>query len=188
MATRDTKSKLDSFINYLNNTSKKELKHMSVVVNDLVDMGGVNDIITKKEATTTLTELVHQSHCKIKGYYSPTTLTINPEGGVRSCMYGLGLDNLGSIRKKSFINIINKLHENEVSKAFSCDNIKDYADKLYEPYKYLYVPFEHPCTACVLIARLIQEYHRSKNIDKLTEEDLLSMNKKVAKELNLLKV
>lgn len=188
VATRDTKKKLDSFISYLNKTDNHELKYMSIVVNDLVDMGGVNDIIHKKEFTASLNDLVHQSHCKIKGYYSPTTLTINPEGGVRSCMYGLGLDNLGSIRESSFINIINRVHENDVSKAFSQDNIKEYADKLFEPFKHIYIPFEHPCTACVLIARLIQEYHRVKDPEKLTADDLLNINKKIATELNLLKI
>ena len=168
-------------------TGNSEFKYMSTVVNDLVDMGGVNDIIHKEEFTDSLTNLVYQSHCKIKGYYSPTTLTVNPEGGVRSCLYGLGLDNLGSIRKSSFINIINRIHENDVSQAFSQDNIKEYADKLFEPFKHLYIPFEHPCTACVLIARLIQEYHRSKDTEKLTADDLLNINMKIAKELNLLK-
>ena len=187
MSSIDVKPQLDSFIKYLKVTLElKELKFMTPVTMDLVDVGGANDIIAKPIDNLPIKDLISQSLCKSKGFYQPSMLTIAPDGSMRSCMYGVGMGNLGNIHTQSLYEIINDF-EDEVTKAFAEKKAFELADLLFEPYKDIYKPFSHSCSACVLLSRLMQEYYKLAKTQSVSEKDILAINLAVAKDLNLLK-
>lgn len=183
----EIKEHLASFIQYVKLTlSNSELKYMTPITMDLVDMGGAGNFAHTYTNNLSLKELISSSLCKSKGFFQPNMLTIAPNGDVRSCMYGLGLSNLGNINKNNLFEIINDF-EDDVTKIFAEKKAYDLADIIYEPFKAIYKQFSHPCSACVLLARLIQEYSIIKKTANPTDDQLLKMNYKVAKDLNLLK-
>ncbi len=180
----NSRKKMESFIEYLKTVlSVNEFKYMTPISLDLVDIGGAINLYNNENSGKTIHSLINESYCKCKGFFRPNMLTIAPDGGVRSCMYGIGLSNLGNINKSSLYQIINNFND-IVSTEFRNQNISHYINLLFEPYKHLYSNFHHPCSACVLIARLIQDYHKT---EPKTEEDILKLNKKVGLELNLLR-
>jgi len=183
----EVKLLLDSFIQYLKTTLElKELKFMTPITMDLVDMGGASDYGTKPVENLSIKDLISFSLCKSKGFYQPSMLTIAPDGSMRSCMYGLGMCNLGNIHTQSLFEIINYFVD-DVTKAFAEKKTFELADLLFEPYKDIYKPFSHSCSACVLLARLIQEYYKLAKNQSVSEADILAINLAVAKDLNLLK-
>ncbi len=183
----EVKLLLDSFIQYLKTTLElKELKFMTPITMDLVDMGGANDIVNKPIENLSIKDLISYSLCKSKGFYQPSMLTIAPDGSMRSCMYGLGMCNLGNIHSQNLYEIINDFEDN-VTKAFAEKKAIELADLLYEPYKKIYKPFSHSCSACVLLARLMQDYYKLLKTQSVSEADILAINLAVAKDLNLLK-
>ncbi len=187
ISSTETKEQLYSFIQYVKTTLViNELKFMTPITMELVDMGGANDIADHSINHLPLKEMILHSLCKSKGFCQPNMLTIAPNGGVRSCMYGVGLSNLGNINKKSLYEIINGF-DDKITMAFAYKKAFDLADLLYEPYKDLYKPFSHPCSACVLLARLIQEYSKLEKTATISNDNLLKINLMVAKDLNLLK-
>ncbi len=187
ISSPEIKEHLNSFIQYVKlSLSTNELKYMTPITIDLVDMGGGGNSHHKNVNELSLKELISASLCKGRGFYQPNMLTIDPGGGVRSCMYGLGLSNLGNINKNSLFEIINDFSD-EVSKTFSEKKAFELADIVYEPFKDIYKSFSHPCSACVLLARLIQEYYTLKKDRELTHNELKQMNLIIAKDLNLLK-
>ncbi|MFZ4741731.1 MAG: radical SAM protein, partial [Bacteroidales bacterium] len=183
----EVKLLLDSFIQYLKTTLElKELKFMTPITMDLVDMGGASDYGTKPVENLSIKDLISYSLCKSKGFYQPSMLTIAPDGSMRSCMYGLGMCNLGNIHSQNLYEIINDFEDN-VTKAFAEKKAIELADLLYEPYKKIYKPFSHSCSACVLLARLMQDYYKLLKTQSVSEKDILEINIAVAKDLNLLK-
>jgi len=156
---------------------------MTPISLDLVDMGGANNLYKNHSIVKDLYSLINESYCKCKGYFRPNMLTIAPDGGVRSCMYGVGLSNLGNINETSLYKVLNNFND-IVTTEFRNKNIQHYVNMLYEPHKHIYNDISHPCTACVLIARLIQEYYST---GSKTNEEILKINLKVGRELNLLK-
>jgi hypothetical protein len=187
ISSTETKDQLYSFIQYIKTTlGLDDLKFMTPITMELVDMGGANDIAVHSFNHLPLKELILHSLCKSKGFCQPNMLTIAPNGGVRSCMYGVGLSNLGNINNKSLYDIINGF-DDKITMAFAYKKAFELADLIYEPYKNLYKPFSHPCSACVLLARLIQEYSKLENTINISNEELLKINLLVAKDLNLLK-
>lgn len=178
---------LNSFLQYVKIVLEiTDLKYMTPITMDLVDMGGAVSFQHHYNNELSLKELVTTSQCKGKGFYQPNMLTIAPNGGVRSCMYGLGLENLGNINDNSLLQIINNFSD-KLSNCFAEKRAFELAELIYEPYKNIYKEFSHNCSACVLLARLIQEYYLIKETNEPTEEQLLKMNYKVGKDLNLLK-
>lgn len=188
MSSEEVKTQLDSFIKYLKTTLElKELTFMTPITMDLVDMGGANDNTSKPLNHLFIKDLISHSLCKSKGFYQPSMLTIAPDGSLRSCMYGLGMCNLGNIHVQSLYKIVNDFSD-EVTQAFADKSAFELADLLFEPYKNIYKPFSHPCSACVLLARLMQEYYQLVKTQTVSEKDILAINLHVAKDLNLLKV
>ena len=181
------KKQFDSFINYIYKVlNVKKLKYMSPVKMDLVDIGGASKFCFENIEKLSLQELVNKSLCKGKGFYMPAMLTIAPNGDIRSCMYAIGLNNLGNIYQKNLFSIINDFND-KVSSNFANNQAVKLSEILYEPYKNIYKQFSHPCSANVLLARLIQEYYKLKENGEPDSKQLLEINKKVAFELNLLK-
>jgi MoaA/NifB/PqqE/SkfB family radical SAM enzyme len=187
ISSPEIKSHLNSFLQYAKITLEiNEFKYMTPITMDLVDMGGAVSFEHHYNNDHTLKELISNSQCKGKGFYQPNMITISPNGGVRSCMYGLGLENLGNINNNSLLQIINNFNDH-LSSCFAEKKAFELSEIIYEPYKDIYKPFSHNCSACVLLARLIQEYYLIKTEKEPTEEDLFKMNYKVGKDLNLLK-
>jgi MoaA/NifB/PqqE/SkfB family radical SAM enzyme len=187
VSSYEGKAMLDSFIEYLKTSLEfNNLKFMTPITMDLIDMGGATDYAVKSNNNISFKDLISHSLCKSKGFYQPNMLTIDPKGGVRSCMYGLGLSNLGNINEKSLFDIINDFGD-DVTMAFASKKAFELIDLLYEPHKNIYKPFFHSCSACVLLARLVQEYYKIAKTQNVSKDDILKMNLCIAKELNLLK-
>ncbi|MFZ4400086.1 MAG: radical SAM protein [Bacteroidales bacterium] len=187
VASNESKAMLNSFLEYMKTSvGFTELKYMTPITMDLVDMGGATDYTSAIDKKYSLKEMIQSSMCKGKGFYKPNMLTIDPKGGVRSCMFGVGLCNLGNINETNLFDIINDFKD-DVSMAFAENIAIDMIDILFEPHKEIYKPFTHPCSACVLLARLIQEYYKLMKTQNVSENDILKINQKVAKDLNLLK-
>jgi sulfatase maturation enzyme AslB (radical SAM superfamily) len=181
VATEGAGQKLENFIAALKNAlSISELRYMTPITMELVDMGGANNSPKLDATDVSLQDLIMKSLCRSKGFYQPA-----PDGGVRSCMYGVGLNNLGNIHTLSLFEIINNFND-EVSQAFASEKLNDYIDLLYNPYKKYYKSFSHPCTATVLLARLIQEYHNLLKTTEVSAKDIRNINLKVARDLNIL--
>ncbi|MCX6231910.1 MAG: radical SAM protein [Bacteroidetes bacterium] len=186
VSTETTNTQLTAFIDKLKTElSISELKFMTPISMELVDMGGANTEANSAANKIPLKDLILKSLCKTKGFYQPSMLTIAPDGGVRSCMYGVGMNNLGNIHTQSLFEVINSFND-EVSQAFTSHKAFDFIDLLYNPYKSYYKTFTHPCTASVLLARLIQEYLELSGKQTVTADDILKINIKVAGDLNLL--
>jgi len=187
VSSKESKVMLDSFIDYLKTSLEiTDFKFMTPITMDLVDMGGANDYPPKSVDNFSFKDMISNSLCRGKGFYQPKMLTFDPKGGVRSCMYGLGLCNLGNINDHSLFEIINGFRD-DVSMAFANKKTFELIDLLYEPYQSIYKPFSHPCSACVLLARLIQEYYKLKKERIVTNDDIYKINIRVAKDFNLLK-
>ncbi|MEI6694959.1 MAG: radical SAM protein [Bacteroidota bacterium] len=184
VSSKEGKVLLDLFIHDLLLTlNVKALKFMTPITIDLIDMGGAKDAPLQNIHQLSIKELISNSMCKGKGFYQPTMLTIDPNGGVRSCMYGLGMCNLGNINENSLFEIINDFKD-EVSECFASKKAFELADLLYEPHKDIYKAFSHPCSACILLARLIQEYYSLAKTQTVSTDDILAININVAKDLN----
>ena len=156
-----------------------------------VDIGNAAEhalCIDEKDIQTDLIHLVARgSNCNHKGFYLPSFLHINPYGGVRSCLYASGLSNMGDITNSNLYEIINRFPSDPVSKAFKENTLKTFAERLFIPFAKLYRSFNHPCTACAVISRLIEETSKDRKAGEILEVDLEKINLKIAREMNLAK-
>jgi MoaA/NifB/PqqE/SkfB family radical SAM enzyme len=134
-----------------------------------------------------LNALAEQVECQLRGFYRPYFLHIDPFGGVRTCLYAPGLSNLGDISRSNFFQIINHFPSDPVSSAFKKNIIDTLCEQLFIPFLHLYKRIGDPCTACVLLARLIEgasdfeiKYGR-----KAEEKEIREINLRIAQEMNL---
>lgn len=183
--SNEHKSTLESFITDLKKKNPEQsFRYYQATNMQLVDMGGASTLYNTESKKISFSELIQKSDCAAKSFVKPSILSISPEGGIRMCMFGLGLNHAGNIRKNDFFSILNIIEQNPVCEVFAKKQTEEYIEKLYQPFRHVYKPFAHPCTATVILARLIQDYHLNGKDD--TAEGLLVLNQNVAKDLNLL--
>jgi len=126
-----------------------KLNYMIPVAMEMVDIGGGFDIEDNI--------FEHQSNCAYcnkKGFFRPTTLHVAPNGKVRTCMYAIGLNDCGSLREMTMLDIVKNFPFRANSDLFS-DPIKyEKAEKeLFLPYMHHYPKIIHECTRYAIIAR-----------------------------------
>ena len=135
-------------ISSLNDACGK-LNYMIPAVMEMVDIGGGAEIDTRL-----FCHQLNKSSCNKKGFYRPTTLHVSPDGKVRTCMYAIGLNDCGNLRKMTMLDIVKNFPRRANNDLFS-DPIKyEKAEKeLFLPYVHHYLPIIHECTRFAIIAR-----------------------------------
>jgi len=126
-----------------------KLNYMIPVAMEMVDIGcgsDIDDEIFKQQSNC--------SYCNKKGFYRPTTLHVAPDGKVRTCMYAIGLNDCGSLREMTMLDIVKNFSSRANNDIFS-DPIKyEKAEKeLFLPYVHLYPVIIHECKKYAIIAR-----------------------------------
>ena len=141
-------SEIWKMISSLNNACGK-LKYMIPVAMEMVDIGGGSKIDNQIFCRQS-----NSSYCHKKGFYCPTTLHVAPDGKVRTCMYAVGLNDCGSLREMTMLDIVNNFQRRANGDLFS-DPVKyEKAEKeLFLPYQHHYHPIIHECTRFAIIAR-----------------------------------
>jgi hypothetical protein len=139
---------IQKMIIFLTNACGK-LKYMFPSVMEMVDIGGGAEI-----DKNLYSKQLNFAYCRKKGFYRPTTLHVSPDGKVRTCMYAVGLNDCGSLRQMTMLEIVNNFSNRHNSDLFS-DPIKyENAEKeLFLPYKHYYHSIIHECTRFAIIAR-----------------------------------
>jgi hypothetical protein len=127
--------------------------------------------------------------CKGLGYYRPSYLHISPTGAIRSCLYAPQLGNLGDLAREDLLDAVNRFPSDPVSLAFQHNELSAHHERLLAPHSALYRPVVHPCAACAVLARLIDEASRfaSTHGHPADGPDLEQIHLRIAREYNLLR-
>ena len=151
-----------------------KLNHMIPVVIEMVDIGGGAEIDRKTPYCQS-----NKASCNKKGFYRPSMLHVSPDGKVRTCLYAIGLNNCGSLREMTMLDIVKNFPHNANNEIFS-DPIKyEKAEKeLFLPYQHHYHPIIHECTRFVIIARAVEM------IEKYPEMDLKEIHTIIAQSIS----
>jgi hypothetical protein len=83
-------------------------------------------------------------------------LHVNPEGGVRSCLYAPGAGWHGDLNRQSLRSILNAAASNPVLQLFERGELESFVARHLDPWRHLYRQVEHGCGAAALIARLAE--------------------------------
>lgn len=120
--------------------------YMIPVEMEMVDLGAASSL----EGISTSSHM----YCEGKGFYRPQYLHINPDGGVRTCMYASGAGWLGNINKQSLSEIAYQFANNPVVKTFSsnCVSKSNFVEEIYSGKDVL----KHPCALTVKIAEAVE--------------------------------
>ena len=170
----DNKS-IFNFIQYLVSVWGGSLRFIIPVQMQMVDIGRAVNL--KNE---TFSWQSNRSECKRKGFYRPTILHVDPYGNVRTCLYAIGLCNVGNLALTSFADILNNFPKTFENAIFSTDEkYNEVYNTLLKPYLYLYKPIIHECTKNIILSKTINKIHENLNLD------LIEMHKSIAKEMNL---
>ena len=115
-------------------------------------------------------------------------LHISPDGAIRSCLYAPRLGNLGNLAKEDLLDAVNRFPSDPVSTAFRRHDLPVHVERSFRPYARLYRPIVHPCSACALLARIIDEEHKFalREGHPPEGEDLEAIHLRVGREYNLL--
>lgn len=166
----------------------KNLDYLNPVTMEMIDVGGAaSRDPCPCDPGRDLAGDARRSPCRRRGFIVPQVLHIDPSGGVRSCLCAPGLQNMGSLRESTFIEILNRFPDNPVSRAFSKDGGREAGRGLFLPCGWK--NFAHPCSASAVLARLIDSASRfeKRNGRSAEGEDLLGINRTIAVEMNLAK-
>ena len=93
-------------------------QHLMPVEMDMIDIGGAAQNTEKWIEQTALTQCLY---CNGKGFYRPSYLHVNPDGGVRSCLYATGAGWLGNINEEPLQQIESEFYDNSIVTAFSIE-------------------------------------------------------------------
>lgn len=145
---------------------------------DMVDIGGSNQNENTSLNESSLANPRLLSGCVGKGFTRPSVLHINPDGGVRSCLFAPGSAALGNINRSSLFDIINGFIENPVVQLFKSGNFQSFVAEYFEPHKDIYRYIKHPCACSALLSRFAEELNSS-------EQDIRSIHLRIAEEYNL---
>jgi hypothetical protein len=155
---------------------------------EMVDVG--HSTAASTTATPTATDLARMaggSPCRGSGFHRPYYLHINPDGGLRSCLYAPGGGWLGSIRESSLIELLNRAAQNPVVRLFEGGQLEAFLERAFSPWRQLYRPIEHPCTASALTARLVEQVDalQRQGAVEPTDQQMRALHRKLAGELGL---
>ena len=175
--------KYTSFVGTLQNEiGPHVLQHF--VSMEMVDIGGASElaqnVFASQHNRCECERINTKNQSLYEGFYHPEFLHINPFGEIRTCMYALGLINVGDLSKNSFTDIINGFPANQNNSIFRDPSRRDdLYSELVIPYLHLYKPMHHKCTENAILARVIEAHASVCNIS------LPAVHQKIAAELNI---
>jgi len=132
------------------------LTHARVTPMETVDIGSAAPRQRQPLSSDGLATLARRSDCGTAGFHRPTYLHVNPEGGVRSCLYAPGAGWHGDLRRQSLRAILNAAARNPVLQLFERGELEAFVERHLDPWRHLYRQVEHGCGAAALIARLAE--------------------------------
>lgn len=113
-----------------------------------VDLGGAADRLQEEEPESDATVFeVGATQCGGKGFFRPHLLHVSPRGESRTCLYGIGLSNLGRIPEETLFAILNRIGDEPVGQAFRADEVPHWVERE------LYDGWTPTAPAAVLFAR-----------------------------------
>ena len=133
------------------------LTHARVTPMEMVDIGSAAPRQHQPLACDGLAALARRSDCGTAGFHRPTYLHVNPEGGVRSCLYAPGAGWHGDLNRQSLRSILNAAASNPVLQLFERGELGSFVARHLDPWRHLYRQVEHGCGAAALIARLAEQ-------------------------------
>jgi MoaA/NifB/PqqE/SkfB family radical SAM enzyme len=153
-----------------------KLKHLIPVSMEMVDIGGAADIDFKQFRWQSNTSI-----CKGRGFFRPHILHVSPSGDVRTCIYAVGLGNVGSLREYSFADLINAFPRSAHNSVFSDkQEQRENYQNLVRPYLDIYKPIWHECTLNIILAKTLEK----RVVAGASESN--KTHKSIAVEMNLL--
>lgn len=158
------------------------LRHMTPAIMDKIDIGGAANSLAPCAGAGSIDRLAATAGCRGKGFYRPGLLHIAPNGDVRTCVYGIGMANLGNVTRSTLMDIANRFPSNQVALAFQNDLLEQKAEQLFNPYAHKYRKIAHPCAACAVLASLIEACDSEDEPSEIERK-----NQAVGERLNLLK-
>ena len=153
---------------------------------DMIDIGGAaqntKKLFESRDSTQCLT-------CDGKGFYRPYYLHVNPDGGVRSCLYAIDAGWLGNVNHESLLQIEDGFTENRVVTAFTSNEIDLLYDSYLTPITQDYRLPMHPCAKSAIVAAIIEQCNRFEDQEKRKPQfhELRSIYKSIAGVYNLQK-
>jgi MoaA/NifB/PqqE/SkfB family radical SAM enzyme len=143
----------------LHKTLGREPIHLMLTPMETVDIGAAAGDASIPLNSKRLANKTWDTPCQRKGFYRPVFLHVNPDGGVRSCLYAPSANVLGNINRERLHEILNKADRNPVWRLFADGNIEQFVTTRIEPWKHIYREIEHPCGASAMIARVAAAIH-----------------------------
>lgn len=160
----------------LNKICNVPLKHLIPVSMELVDIGRASDLNNDAFKWQS-----NKCSCNNRGFNRPVFLHISPEGNVRTCLYAKGLANVGSLKSKTFTELVNEFPYKQQNYSLSSDEVyEEQFNELVRPFLSVYRPIVHGCTSHIILARAIERQNASR------ESSLLDIHMAIAREMNLL--
>jgi hypothetical protein len=155
---------------------------------EMVDVG--HSTASGSTAMPTAAELARMaggSPCRGGGFHRPFYLHINPDGGLRSCLYAPGGGWLGSIQESSLVELLNRAARNPVVRLFQGGRLEAFLERAFTPWRQLYRPIEHPCSASALTARLVEHVEdlQRQGAAEPSDQQMHALHQQLATELGL---
>lgn len=154
---------------------------------DTVDIGAAAGLGEVTLESAHLAALTATSPCQRKGFYRPYYLHVNPDGGVRSCLFAPGSGFLGHLTRERLPEILNQADTNPVVRLFADGFMDDFVANNITKWRHLYRNVEHPCAVSALVARVCERLAREaeKVGRELTADEKDSIHRTIAREWNL---
>ncbi len=156
-------------------------RHMIPVPMSTVDLGAAAAAEDgRRMSVEDFEQLAAGAPCGWLGFRRPSFLHVDPWGGVRTCLYAPGLENVGNVRERSLTALVNGFgqgndKEGRVARPEDCLHLI-----LADVWKRM----RHPCAACAALTRVADAWTR-RTPGGHDPEALRWVNIRVARELNL---
>jgi len=163
------------------------LTHARVTPMETVDIGSAAPRQRQPLSSDGLAALARRSNCGTAGFHRPTYLHVNPEGGVRSCLYAPGAGWHGDLRHQSLRGILNAAARNPVLQLFERGELEDFVARHLDPWRHLYRQVEHGCGSAALIARLAERVAEMEATDADAPDAMAmeQLHRRLAQEMGL---
>ncbi len=192
-----TTDEMERILQFATQSVPFPLKHAIPVLMPKIDLGGAAGSLRDlplgmaMACSTEIDEALCHEHgfCGGMGFCRPSYLHISPDGAIRSCLYAPRLGNLGNLAKEDLLDAVNRFPSDPVSTAFRKHDLPVHVERSFRPYARLYRPIVHPCSACALLARIIEEEDKFALREGYPPEGehLEAIHLRVGREYNLLR-
>lgn len=165
----------------------REPAHLILTPMETVDIGAAAGDASIPLDSERLADQTWETPCKRKGFYRPSYLHVNPDGGVRSCLYAPAANVFGNINSQRLHEILNQADRNPVWRLFADGDVEQFVATRIEPWQHIYREIQHPCGASAMIARVAAAIHEHEaHWGRVASElETAGIHHRVAAEMNL---